>query len=178
MANKSLGGLFGTDKPAELGREAVRRENLTPSQQQLVDRLADPVIRDRYKELRKYHRVPQDLDEIWAWVWLGSVLAEKHAAPAKRGPKPGKMWYSNDKRILDTIMMVAAQTRINPKRLITPIVKVLTKKGVFKLHENPETHKKRLKRQLRKQSDQVPKRSRMIAEVLLGHNSRQKTMSK
>jgi hypothetical protein len=175
MADKRLGGLFGTDKPTELDGQAVQRKGITPSQKQLLDRISDPAICDQYKKLRKHHRVPQDLDEASAWIWLGTVLAEKHPAPAKRGPKPDRGYRASvDKRVLRTILAVSAKRGVRPETVIAPAVKVFTEEGIFKPYENSDSHKKRLKRRLRGLRDQVPERNKernkMLAAVLLGHD--------
>jgi hypothetical protein len=136
----------------------------------LADRIL--VARSILEELRLYHSVPLSLSEVEAWIWLGTVLADKYPPPEKTGPKPGVIRNPLDKKAIKIIENIAKSCQQSFEDIFPEAVDALEEFG-FLPRADRTTNRKRLRRVRNKlllARENANEEIKAIADALTGHN--------
>ncbi len=136
---------------------------------QLLERLADHKYQGALAALRDHHRVPMSFSAAEAWIWLGTVLADKYPPPKKRGPKVGKTRNKIDEKLIAVIEQVMNNSGKSFEVVLKSAIPLFIKRRVLPEAERT-THSKRLKRAYKIITEKRKRQTKILVQALMGHD--------
>lgn len=152
-SSDSPGGLFG------LGDEPNRIRQL------LFERLLNPLAQQQLPALRRKHSLPVMLSELEAWVWLGTVLAERQ--PVRKQGRPKGIVDRRAEEIALKIEALAEAGGQTFDDFLSPAVRALERDRHLIVTGDRTANRKRIKRAyMRMKAKRAPRGHRLVLALM------------
>jgi hypothetical protein len=120
----------------------------TQPNKKILERLEQAQLSALLPALRKQHSVPEELTAVEAWIWLGTVLAEKHPPPKKRGPKAPRRHkdHALETELILGIERVSIEYGVPFNEVFQRMMHIVELGGYLPEDEDPDTTRRRWQR--------------------------------